>query len=103
GASFGRSRRAAFTKRHLDRRIAMRAMFRFAAAFVIGIVVGGLTIPAVSAQLNRRTTKFTRLLTADMAGWCDEKEVTIELAEAGPGTSGKHYHPGHCFTWVIAG
>jgi quercetin dioxygenase-like cupin family protein len=57
----------------------------------------------VSAQLNRRCVKTSRLLEADMAGWCDGKEVTIELNEAGPGTSGKHYHPGHSFTWVVEG
>jgi quercetin dioxygenase-like cupin family protein len=38
-----------------------------------------------------------------LADWCNGKEVTIELIEAGPGTSGKHYHPGHSFTYVLDG
>jgi hypothetical protein len=31
------------------------------------------------------------LVTQDLAGFCDGKEVTVELFEIGPGTSGKHY------------
>jgi quercetin dioxygenase-like cupin family protein len=31
------------------------------------------------------------------------KDVTIELNEAGPGTSGRHYHPAHSFTYVLEG
>jgi len=27
----------------------------------------------------------------------------VELNEFGPGTSGKHYHPGHSFTWILEG
>jgi hypothetical protein len=76
-------------------------ILRTALVFVLGIFVGHLTIPDVSAQF--RTTKTTRLLTTDLAGWCEGNEVTVELNESGPGTSGKHYHPGHSFTWVIEG
>jgi uncharacterized cupin superfamily protein len=72
-----------------------------AAAFSAGILAGQLTISPAYGQF--RTTKSERLLTTDLAGWCDGKEVTVELNEAGPGTSGKHYHPGHSFTYVIDG
>jgi len=40
---------------------------------------------------------------ADLGAWCDGKEVTVDLQESGPGTSGKHYHPAHSFSWVIEG
>jgi quercetin dioxygenase-like cupin family protein len=79
----------------------MKKLFQITSTFVVGVVVGCLVIPAVNAQL--RTTKTTNLLTTDLAGWCDGKEVTIEMNEPAPGTSGKHYHPGHSFTWVIEG
>ena len=68
-------------------------IFYIACAFAIGLFIGQLTAPVVSAQF--RTVKTTRLLTKDLASWCDGKEVSVELNEAGPGTSGKHYHPGH--------
>jgi uncharacterized cupin superfamily protein len=83
------------------RSLAMKSLLRVASVFALGVVVGYLLIPAAKAQ--RRTVKTTNLLTTDLAGWCDGKEVTIELNEAGPGTSGNHYHPGHSFTWIIEG
>jgi quercetin dioxygenase-like cupin family protein len=79
----------------------MKTKLWVAAAFTIGIVMGQLTISPAYGQF--RTTKSERLLTTHLAGWCDGKEVTVELNEAGPGTSGKHYHPGHSFTDVIDG
>lgn len=82
-------------------RFALIRLLRSASIFVLGVIVGGLLIPTVRAQF--RSVKTTNLLTTDLAGWCDGKEVTIELDEAGPGTCGKHYHPGHSFTWVIEG
>jgi len=76
-------------------------LLRSVSIFILGVVVGCLLIPTVSAQF--RSVKTTNLLTTDLAGWCDGKEVTIELDEVSPGTSGKHYHPGDSFTYVIAG
>lgn len=70
-------------------------------AFVLGIMVGQLSTPSAAAQF--RPVKTERLLTTDLAGWCDGKEVTVELNEAGPGTSGKHHHPAHSFTYVLEG
>ena len=69
--------------------------------FVLGILAGCLAMRSVYAQ--SRTGKTVTLLTTDLAGWCDGKEVTVELNEFGPGTSGKHYHPGHSFTWILEG
>jgi quercetin dioxygenase-like cupin family protein len=65
------------------------------------MLIGHLAIPTMYAQF--RTVNTTRVLTADLADWCDGKEVTVELNEAGPGTSGKHYHPAHSFTYIIEG
>jgi len=79
----------------------LKRLLRSASIFVSGVVVGCLSIPTVRAQF--RSVKTTHLLTTDLAGYCDGKEVTIELDEIGPGTSGKHYHPGHSFTYVIEG
>jgi uncharacterized cupin superfamily protein len=79
----------------------MKKLLGVAAIFSLGVVVGCLSIPVVKAQF--RSVKATNLITTDLAGFCDGKEVTIELDEIGPGTSGKHYHPGHSFTWVIEG
>lgn len=69
--------------------------------FVIGLMVGHWAIPAASAQF--RTVKTNTLLSTDLAGWCDGKQVTIELNEIAPGSSGRHYHPGHSFTWIVEG
>jgi quercetin dioxygenase-like cupin family protein len=70
-------------------------------AFVLGIIVGHMKLPVAFAQL--RTVKAGRLSTTDLTGWCEGKEVTVELNEIGPGTSGSHYHPGHSFTYVLEG
>ena len=79
----------------------MKMIRLLVAVFVLGVCAGHLSIPTVSAQL--RTGKTTKLITTDLSGWCDGKEVTVELNEFGPGTSGRHYHPAHSFTWLIDG
>jgi quercetin dioxygenase-like cupin family protein len=78
----------------------MKATLWITTTFGLGILLGHLITPA-NAQF--RTVKTTRLLATELADWCNGKEVTIELIEAGPGTSGKHYHPGHSFTYVLDG
>jgi len=78
----------------------MKNMAGGVSCFVLGIVVSQV-IPAAQAQL--RTVNTERLLTTDLAGWCDGKELTVELNQAGPGTSGKHYHPGHSVTCLLDG
>ena len=77
-----------------------------AVAFLSGVIVRSLTIPAaVSAQAGTqvRAQKTTRLITTDLAGWCDGKEAVVEYSEEGPGASAKHYHPGHSFSYMIEG
>jgi uncharacterized cupin superfamily protein len=83
------------------RPITMRTKLSIAVVFVLGILVGRLTTPVAYTQF--RAVKSTRLLTTDLGGWCDGKEVTVELNDAGPGTSGKHYHPAHSFTYILEG
>ena len=76
-------------------------MIRLAFTFALGVFVGSFAIPEVRAQF--RTIVPSRLLTVDLAEWCEGKEATVELLDAGSGTSGKHYHPGYSFTYVLEG
>ena len=70
--------------------------------FTVGLMAGRfLTPPGASAQT--RIGRTTTLITTDLSGWCDGKEVTVEVNNFGPGTSGRHYHPGHSFTWILEG
>lgn len=70
-------------------------------SLAVGIACGNLFVPSLRAQY--RTNKTTELVRTDLGAWCEGKEVTIEIIEAGPGTSGKHYHPAHSFSWIIDG
>jgi hypothetical protein len=79
----------------------MEKLLRSAAIFVIGVAVGSLAIPALSQQV--RTLKTTRLMTTDLAGFCDGKEVVVDYSEVSPGASAKHYHPGYSFGYMIEG
>jgi hypothetical protein len=76
-------------------------MFRIVFTFILGLAAGSWAIPAVNAQFRNVAT--TRLMTMDLAGWCEGKEATVELYEAGAGTSGNHYHPAHSFTYILQG
>jgi len=73
----------------------------FILTFAAGLAVGHLGVPVLGAHF--RAVKTTRVLTKDLGPWCEGKELTVELDEAGPGSSGKHYHPAHSVTWVIEG
>jgi hypothetical protein len=79
----------------------LKRVCAFGFVFIFGIAIGSLTVSSVYAQ--RRVGKTQILLTQDLAGFCDGKEVVVELFEAGPGSSGKHHHPGHSFSWAIEG
>jgi hypothetical protein len=79
----------------------MEKMPRSVATFVIGVAVGSLVMPALSQQV--RTLKTTRLVTTDLAGFCDGKEVVVDYSEVAPGASAKHYHPGYSFGYMIEG
>jgi quercetin dioxygenase-like cupin family protein len=74
-------------------------------AFLSGVIVGPHAIPGLSAQVGtqERAQKTTRLMTTDLAGWCDGKEAVVEYNEEARGPSAKHYHPGHSFSYMIEG
>ena len=80
----------------------MMTKLGIAIVFVLGILVGRLITPVV-VYSQFRTVNSTRLLTTDLGGWCGGKEVTVELNDIDPGTSGKHYHPAHSFTYILQG
>jgi hypothetical protein len=69
--------------------------------FAAGAVFATLVNSVVSAQFREVTTK--QFMRADLGAWCPGKEVLISVQEDAPGTSGKHYHPAHSFTWMIEG
>lgn len=79
----------------------MKTLVQMAVVFGFGVTVGSLTIPALSAQT--RTTEVKELIRTDLGTWCPGKEVGIVLQESGPGTSSRHYHPGHSYSYVIEG
>jgi hypothetical protein len=54
------------------------------ASFGVGIAAGHFFVPNVGAQTSVRDVHTNRLLTTDWGGWCDGKEVTVEMNEAGP-------------------
>lgn len=73
-----------------------------AAAFLAGLIAGPFIMPqVVSAQA--RVQKTTRVMTKDLAGWCDGKEAIVEYSDEPAGPSAKHYHPGHSFSYMIEG
>ncbi|HMF95358.1 MAG TPA: cupin domain-containing protein [Vicinamibacterales bacterium] len=73
----------------------------FVLTFAVGLAVGHFGVPVLRA--HRHAVKTSKLLTKDLGAWCEGKELTVELDEAAPGPSGKHYHPAHSVTWVIEG
>jgi quercetin dioxygenase-like cupin family protein len=74
-------------------------------AFSSGVIVGPLAFPSLNAQVGtqERSQKTTRLMTTDLAGFCDGKEAVVEYHEEAQGPSAKHYHPGHSFSYMIEG
>ena len=69
----------------------MGNLLRSAAIFGFGVVVGSLTIPALSAQF--RSAKVTRLITTDLTGFCDGKDVIVELNEVRSGNERQALSP----------
>lgn len=67
----------------------------------VGIAVGWLTAAGVSGY--REPVKRTVLLRTDLAGM-EAQEGVMWLVEIAPGAAtGKHYHPGHEFVFVLEG
>ena|SRR5215471_11548943 len=71
------------------------------AGFVAGLVASPWLISDLYAQT--RATTNTEILRTDLGDWCGGKQISIEVQEAGPGASGRHYHPGYSFAWIVAG
>ncbi len=69
--------------------------------FAIGIAVGWFAVKAVSGYSE--PVKRTVLLRTDLAG-TEGQEGVVWLIEIGPGAAtGKHYHPGQEFVYVLEG
>lgn len=79
----------------------MKVLVQLASVFGLGVVIGALTIPTLSAQLRTQTDK--RLVNIDLAGFCDGKYVAIDYSEESTGLIANHYHPGHLFNYIIEG
>ena len=80
----------------------MTLLRRHGLGFVLGLVAVCLAMASLDARPHR-SGKTAALVATELSGWCDGKEVTVELNEFGPGTSGRHLHPGHSFTWILEG
>ena len=81
----------------------MRRLGMLALVFVSGFLLGTIGFPTHAMQRsNSPGSQAKMLLKTDLAG-CKGKEVSIALNEFGSGTSGKHYHPGDSFTYILSG
>jgi len=69
--------------------------------FAVGISVGWFAVKGVSGYAE--PVKRTVLLKTDLAG-TEGREGAVWLIEIAPGAAtGKHYHPGHEFVYVLEG
>ena len=69
--------------------------------FAAGIAVGWFAVKAASGY--EEPVKRTVLLKTDLAG-TEGREGVVWLIEIAPGAAtGKHYHPGHEFVYVLEG
>jgi quercetin dioxygenase-like cupin family protein len=81
----------------------MRRFGTLALVFISGFLLGTVAIPTLAMQRSSSSGSQAKvLLKADLAG-CSGKEVSVALNVFGPGTSGKHYHPGDSFTYILSG
>ena len=78
----------------------MLAMVRYVAVFFIGALLGSQGFAVISAQSSRNTV---RVMQRDLGGWCDGKEVIVDISEQGPGPGARHYHHAHSFTLMLEG
>jgi len=69
--------------------------------FAVGILVGWFAVKGVTGYSE--PVKRTVLLKTDLAG-TEGQEGVMWLIEIAPGAAtGKHYHPGHEFVYVLEG
>ena len=70
-------------------------------ALVVGIAVGVIGTQLLHAQ--QEPVKVTELVKTDLAG-VPGREAQMYLVDIAPGaTTGKHYHHGHTFVYVLRG
>ena len=81
----------------------MKRLSTLLLVFVSGFLLGTIGIPMLAAQRSTSPGSRSRILLKANLANCSGKEVSIALDEFGPGTSGKHYHPGESFTYVLDG
>ncbi len=95
----------------------MRTAIVVICSFALGVAVTTWLPAPATAQSQSGST--TELLRADLGDWCPGKEVSVAISANGPRTGvalaaggavplrgspgGRHFHPGHSFSWVIEG
>lgn len=78
-----------------------RAVLMLGLTLAVGIAVGVIGSRGLTAQQD--TIKRTALLKTDLEG-IQGKEGIVLMVELAPGAAtGKHYHPGHEFAYVMEG
>lgn len=78
-----------------------RTLFMVTMAWLVGIVVGLIGGQILGAQ--QEPIKRTVRLKTDLAG-IEGREGHVVMVEIAPGAeSGKHYHPGHEFGYILEG
>ena len=78
-----------------------RLALLLSATFAVGILVGWFAVKGVSGYPD--SVKRTVLLRTDLAG-TEGQEGVVWLIEIAPGAAtGKHYHPGQEFVYVLEG
>jgi quercetin dioxygenase-like cupin family protein len=69
------------------------------AFFVAGLAIGASGVTGLLAQRQNQTKELMRM---DLPG-CSGKEVAATVQNVAPGDSGKHFHSGSSFTYVLEG
>lgn len=71
--------------------------------FLSGFFLGTIGLPIIAAQRSSSPGSQVKMLLKTNLKGCEGREISIALNEFGPGTSGKHYHPGDSFTYIVNG
>ena len=79
----------------------MKRTALIALTLTVGIVIGAFGNQILSAQ--QEPVKRTALLKTDLAGIEGKEGIMVMLELAAGAASGKHYHPGHEFAYVLSG
>jgi quercetin dioxygenase-like cupin family protein len=80
-----------------------RLALLLSATFAVGIAMGWFAVKGVNGNEHPEPVKRTVLLRTDLAG-TEGQEGVMWLIEIAPGAAtGKHYHPGQEFVYVLEG